>query len=69
MAHVVLPACSYMEKTAPLPIPKAMSRPFDGRSIRSDSRPDWEILSAVSVLMGFRSNMATRGRSSKEIEA
>ena len=53
MAHVVLPACSYMEKDGTF-----TNSEGHVQAVRhainpvGDSRPDWEMLSAISVLMG-----------------
>jgi formate dehydrogenase alpha subunit len=53
MAHVVLPACSYMEKHGTFTNSEghvqAVRQAIDPVG---DSRPDWEMFSAVSVLMG-----------------
>ncbi len=53
-AHVVLPACSYAEKDGTF-----TNSEGHVQSVRAaidpvgESRPDWEILSALSVLMGY----------------
>ena len=53
MAHVVLPACSYMEKDGTFTNSEghvqAVRQAIDPVG---DSRPDWEMFSALSVLMG-----------------
>lgn len=53
MAHVVLPACSYMEKDGTFTNSEghvqAVRQAIDPVG---DSRPDWEMFSAISVLMG-----------------
>jgi formate dehydrogenase alpha subunit len=53
MAHVVLPACSYMEKNGTFTNSEghvqAVRQTIDPVG---DSRPDWEMFSAISVLMG-----------------
>lgn len=53
MAHVVLPACSYMEKNGTFTNSEghvqAVRQAIDPVG---DSRPDWEMFSALSVLMG-----------------
>jgi formate dehydrogenase alpha subunit len=54
LAHVVLPACSYAEKDGTF-----TNTEGHVQSVRhaiepiGESRPDWEILSALSVLMGY----------------
>ncbi|MEK6526242.1 MAG: molybdopterin-dependent oxidoreductase [Nitrospirota bacterium] len=54
LAHVVLPACSYAEKDGTF-----TNTEGHVQSVRhaikpiGESRPDWEILSAVSVLMAY----------------
>ncbi|MGH7231363.1 MAG: NADH-quinone oxidoreductase subunit NuoG [Nitrospiraceae bacterium] len=54
MAHVVLPACSYAEKDGTFTNTEghvqAVRQAIDPIG---ESRPDWEMLSAVSVLMGY----------------
>ncbi|HZS11499.1 MAG TPA: NADH-quinone oxidoreductase subunit NuoG [Nitrospirales bacterium] len=54
VAHVVLPACSYAEKDGSFTNTEghvqALHRAIDPIG---ESRPDWEILSALSVLMGY----------------
>ncbi|WHZ23339.1 MAG: NADH-ubiquinone oxidoreductase chain G [Nitrospira sp.] len=53
MAHVVLPACSYMEKNGTFTNSEghvqAVRQAIDPVG---DSRPDWEMFSVLSVLMG-----------------
>ena len=53
MAHVVLPACSYVEKSGTFTNSEghvqAVRQAIDPVG---DSRPDWEMFSALSVLMG-----------------
>jgi len=53
LAHVVLPACSYAEKDGTFTNSEGHVQPVR-RAIEplGESRPDWEILSALSVLMG-----------------
>jgi NADH-quinone oxidoreductase chain G len=53
-AHVVLPACSYAEKEGSFTNTEGHVQPL--RSVLDpigESRPDWEILSALSVLIGY----------------
>ncbi|MBI4400053.1 MAG: NADH-quinone oxidoreductase subunit NuoG [Nitrospirae bacterium] len=54
LAHVVLPACSYAEKDGSFTNTEGLVQPVR-RAIEpiGESRPDWEILSALSVLMGY----------------
>ncbi len=53
MAHVVLPVCSYMEKDGTFTNSEGHVQAVrQAINPIGDSRPDWEILSAVSVLMG-----------------
>jgi len=52
-AHVILPACSYAEKDGTFTNTEGHLQPVR-RAIepRGESRPDWEVFSALSVLMG-----------------
>jgi NADH-quinone oxidoreductase chain G len=54
LAHVVLPAASYVEKDGTFTNTEGLVQPVR-RAIDpvGESRPDWEILSALSVLMGY----------------
>lgn len=53
MAHVVLPACSYMEKDGTFTNSEGHVQAVrQAIAPIGDSRPDWEMLSAISVLMG-----------------
>ncbi len=53
MAHVVLPACSYMEKDGTFTNSEGHVQAVrQAINPIGDSRPDWEMLSAISVLMG-----------------
>lgn len=53
MAHVVLPACSYMEKDGTFTNSEGHVQGVrQAINPVGDSRPDWEMLSALSVLMG-----------------
>ncbi len=54
LAHVVLPACSYAEKAGTFTNTEGhVQRIRQALDPVGDSRPDWEILSAVSVLLGY----------------
>ena len=54
LADVVLPACSYAEKSGTFTNSEGfVQKVRPGPDPIGDSRPDWEILSAVSVLMGY----------------
>jgi len=54
MAHVVLPACSYAEKEGSFTNTEGHVQPLRrAMDPVGDSRPDWEILSALSVLIGY----------------
>ena len=54
MAHVVLPACSYAEKDGTFTNTEGHVQPVrQAIAPIGESRPDWEILSAISVLMGY----------------
>jgi formate dehydrogenase alpha subunit len=53
LAHVVLPACSYAEKAGTFINTEGVVQPVhQAIDPVGESRPDWEILSALSVLMG-----------------
>lgn len=53
MAHVVLPACSYAEKSGSFINGEGVVQPVhQAIDPVGESRADWEILSALSVLMG-----------------
>jgi formate dehydrogenase alpha subunit len=53
MAHVVLPACSYMEKDGTFTNSEGHVQAVrQAINPVGDSRPDWEMFSAISVLMG-----------------
>jgi formate dehydrogenase alpha subunit len=53
MAHVVLPACSYAEKSGTFTNTEGHVQAVrQAVNPVGDSRPDWEILSALSILMG-----------------
>jgi formate dehydrogenase alpha subunit len=54
LADVVLPACSYAEKTGTFTNSEGfVQKVRPGLEPVGDSRPDWEILSALSVMMGY----------------
>jgi len=54
LADVVLPACSYAEKTGTFTNSEGfVQKVRAGLEPVGDSRPDWEILSALSVMMGY----------------
>src|SRR2546425_1158973 len=54
LAHVVLPACSYAEKNGTFTNSEgSVQKVRQGLDPLGDSRPDWEILSSLSVLMGY----------------
>jgi formate dehydrogenase alpha subunit len=53
MAHVVLPACSYAEKSGSFINAEGVVQPVhQAIDPVGESRPDWEVFSALSVLMG-----------------
>ena len=54
LADVVLPACSYAEKTGTFTNSEGfVQKVRPGLEPVGDSRPDWDILSALSVTMGY----------------
>lgn len=54
LAHVVLPACSYAEKDGTFTNTEGHVQSVrHAIELIGESRPDWEILSALSVLMGY----------------
>lgn len=54
LAHVVLPACSYAEKEGTFTNSEGhVQRIHQAIEPLGESRPDWEILSALSVLLGM----------------
>ncbi|HET7059337.1 MAG TPA: molybdopterin-dependent oxidoreductase, partial [Nitrospiraceae bacterium] len=54
LAHVVLPAASYAEKDGTFTNTEGLVQPVrQAIDTIGESRPDWEILSALSVLMGY----------------
>jgi formate dehydrogenase (NADP+) alpha subunit len=70
LAHIVLPACSYAEKNGTFTNSEGFVQKVR-RALEAigDSRPDWEILSAVSVLMGYPLEYEDPGEILKEIRA
>jgi NADH-quinone oxidoreductase chain G len=70
LAHVVLPACSYAEKDGTF-----TNTEGHVQSVRhaidpvGESRPDWEIFSALSVLMGYPLEYGDAREILKEIRA
>jgi formate dehydrogenase alpha subunit len=68
MAHVVLPACSYAEKSGTFTNTEGLVQSVrQGIDPIGESRPDWEILSALSVLMGYPIEYADAKEIFKEI--
>ena len=54
LAHVVFPAASYAEKEGTFTNTEGLVQPVrQAIDTVGESRPDWEILSALSVLMGY----------------
>lgn len=54
LAHVVLPAASYAEKDGTFTNTEGLVQPVrTAINAIGESRPDWEILSTLSVLMGY----------------
>ncbi len=54
LAHVVLPACSYAEKDGTFTNSEGHVQPVrHAIDPIGESRPDWEIFSALSILMGY----------------
>ncbi|HTK87081.1 MAG TPA: molybdopterin-dependent oxidoreductase, partial [Nitrospiraceae bacterium] len=54
LAHVVFPAASYAEKEGTFTNTEGLVQPVrQAIDTIGESRPDWEILSALSVLMGY----------------
>ena len=70
MAHVVLPACSYAEKDGTFTNTEGLVQ-----SVRQaidpigESRPDWEVVSALSVLMGYPIEYGSAKEIFKEIRS
>lgn len=70
LAHVVLPACSYAEKHGTFTNSEGhVQRIREAVEPIGDSRPDWEILSALSVLVGYPLEYGNVQELVKEIRA
>jgi len=70
LADVVLPACSYAEKTGTFTNSEGfVQKVRPGLEPVGDSRPDWEILSALSVTMGYPLEYGNAKELLKEIRA
>ncbi len=70
LADVVLPACSYAEKTGTFTNSEGfVQKVRPGLVPVGDSRPDWEILSAISVMMGYPLEYGDAKEILKEIRA
>ncbi|MFO0774729.1 MAG: NADH-quinone oxidoreductase subunit NuoG [Nitrospiraceae bacterium] len=70
LAHVVLPACSYAEKDGTFTNTEGhVQRVRQAIAAVGDSRPDWEILSALSNLMGTPLEYGDAQEILKEIRA
>ncbi len=69
-ADVVLPACSYAEKTGTFTNSEGfVQKVRPALEPVGDSRPDWEILSALSVMMGYPLEYGDAKEILKEIRA
>jgi formate dehydrogenase alpha subunit len=70
LADVVLPACSYAEKNGTFTNSEGfVQKVRPGLTPVGDSRPDWEILSALSVMMGYPLEYGDAKEILKEIRA
>src|SRR3989442_745024 len=70
LADVVLPACSYAEKNGTFTNSEgSVQKVRQGLDPLGDSRPDWEILSSLSVLMGYPLEYGDAKEILKEIRA
>jgi formate dehydrogenase alpha subunit len=70
LADVVLPACSYAEKTGTFTNSEGfVQKVRPGLEPVGDSRPDWDILSALSVMMGYPLEYGDAKEILKEIRA
>jgi formate dehydrogenase alpha subunit len=70
LADVVLPACSYAEKTGTFTNSEGfVQKVRPGLEPIGDSRPDWEILSTLSVMMGYPLEYGDAKEILKEIRA
>lgn len=69
-ADIVLPACSYAEKTGTFTNSEGfVQKVRPGIDPLGDSRPDWDILSALSVTMGYPLEYGDAKEILKEIRA
>jgi formate dehydrogenase alpha subunit len=70
MAHVVLPACSYAEKDGTFTNTEGLVQPVrQAIDPVGESRPDWEIVSALSVLIGYPIEYGSAKEIFKEIRS
>jgi len=70
LADVVLPACSYAEKDGTFTNTEGLVQQVRAAiNPVGESRPDWEILSALSVLMGYPIEYGDAGEIFKEIRS
>src|SRR5205809_1000079 len=70
LANVVLPACSYAEKNGTFTNSEgSVQKVRQGLDPLGDSRPDWELLSSLSVLMGYPLEYGDAKEILKEIRA
>jgi len=70
LADVVLPACSYAEKSGTFTNSEGfVQKVRRGLDPIGDSRPDWEILAAISVMMGYPLEYGDAPEILKEIRA
>src|SRR5438128_1779566 len=70
LADVVLPACSYAEKNGTFTNSEgSVQKVRQGLDPLGDSRPDWETLSSLSVLMGYPLEYGDAKEILKEIRA
>jgi len=70
LADVVLPVCSYAEKNGTFTNSEgSVQKVRQGLDPLGDSRPDWEILSSLSVLMGYPLEYGDAKEILKEIRA
>src|SRR2546427_7134731 len=70
VAHVVLPACPYAEKIGTFTNSEgSVEKVRQGLDPLGDIRPDWEILSSLSVLMGYPLEYGDAKEILKEIRA
>src|SRR2546430_13486637 len=70
LAHVALPACSYAEKNGTFTNSEgSVQKVRQGLDPLGDSRPDWEFMSSLSVLMGYPLEYGDTKEILKEIRA